>query len=87
MQRIQEQQDQLETKLARADAVLRLLASSGDIDAKTLQSVALDAADHIHDAQEIHQSLVISMNKKGPARQRQPLDCSTCVGFQPVAAL
>ena len=88
MQRNQALQDQLEAKLARADAVLRLLTKSGDVDADTLQSVALDAADHIHEAQQIHQSLALSMNEKGPAPKRQPLDCSTCtfVRYQAMAA-
>lgn len=89
MTNIQEKRDQLETRLDRADAVLTLLASAQDVDPQTLQSVALDAADHIKQAREIYQALARAQ-QKGPALSRQPLGCFTCVsvavGQRPPAA-
>lgn len=89
MTNIQEKRDQLETRLDRADAVLTLLASAQDVDPQTLQSVALDAADHIKQAREIYQVLA-SAQQKGPALSRQPFGCITClsvsVGQRPPAA-
>lgn len=90
MTNIQDQRDQLETRLARADAVLTLLASANGIDVETLQSVALDAADHVQEARQLCQSLAAAQ-QKGPALSRQPHDCLTCLSvrvFQrPPAAL
>lgn len=79
MTSIQEQQDQLEASLARADAMLRLLTSTNDIDAQTLQTVALDVADHVQEARQLCQALA---QRKGPALSGQPLDLSCLsVGF------
>jgi hypothetical protein len=76
MTTIQDQRDQLETRLARADAVLKLLANTSGIDVETLQSVALDAADHVQEARQLCQSLAAAQ-QKGPALSRQPHDCLT----------
>lgn len=91
MNAIQEQHDQLETRLARADTLLRLMASSPDVDAGTLQTVAQDVADHITTARQICEALVAAQQQKGPALSRQPLDCFTCLSVRlvqrPPAAL
>ncbi|KAE9624480.1 hypothetical protein [Parasedimentitalea maritima] len=84
---IQDQRDQLETRLARADAVLKLLASANGIDVETLQSVALDASDHVQEARQLCQ-LLASSQQKGPALSRRPHDHMTVRVFQrPPAAL
>ncbi|MCW6036799.1 hypothetical protein K4A83_11075 [Spirulina subsalsa FACHB-351] len=81
MSPIQEQQDQLETRLARADSLLQLLASCQDVDSATLQTAALDVQEHVQQAREICQALVAAQ-RKGPALSRQPLDCMTCLSVR-----
>lgn len=68
--------DQLESRLARVDAMLQLMARCPDIDAQTLQTVALDAADHIQLARQLCQILPAGQ-QKGPAHSGQPLGFAT----------
>lgn len=81
MSAIQEQHDQLETRLARADTLLKLMAGSPGADAATLQTVAQDVADHISTARQICQTLLVAQ-QKGPALSRQPLDCISCLSVR-----
>lgn len=77
-------QDQLEERLARATAVLRLLSQSEGIDSETLQSVAQDAADHVTQAQSLCQALA-DEHKKGLTLERQPYE--TALSMHLVGAL
>tara|TARA_Y100000588_G_scaffold387078_1_gene484039 strand:+ start:6265 stop:6549 length:285 start_codon:yes stop_codon:yes gene_type:complete len=70
-------QDQLESRLERADAMLRLLTSTSDVDAHTLQVVALDVAEHVQEARQLCQQL--ACQQKGPAPAGQPLSCMSCL--------
>lgn len=66
-----EVQDALEERLARANALLRLLTQTDNVDTQTLQSVAQDASDHLIQAQSLCQSLAAA-HQKGLAFERQP---------------
>lgn len=70
-------QDQLESRLERADAMLRLLTSTNDVDAQTLQTVALDVSEHIQEARQLCQQL--ACQQKGPTPAGQPLNCMSCL--------
>ena len=76
-------QDQLEERLARANALLQLLSQSDGVNSQTLQSVAQDAADHVTQAQSLCQTLA-SAHKKGLPLSRQPM--ATCLSMHLVNA-
>lgn len=76
-----EVQDQLEERLARANALLELLSKSEGVDSQTFQCVAQDAADHVTQAQALCQSLAAA-HKKGLAFSRQP----SCLSMHLVSA-
>jgi len=62
--------DQLECRLERADAIIRLLTNTSEMDLQTLQTVAMDAGDHLREAMRLHQE--IATQKEGPANDGQP---------------
>lgn len=76
-------QDQLEERLARANALLQLLSQTDSVDSQTLQSVAQDAADHVTLAQSLCQTLAAEY-KKGLTLSRQPM--ATCLSMHLVSS-
>lgn len=71
-------QDQLDAHLAKADAVLRLVAGADQVEIETLQGVLWDAADHIRDARNLTMQLA---NEKGPAIALWPLGSGVRTGI------